>query len=459
MIYPDLKIGGGGLTVIIVGAGKTGFQIAKILARAKHNVVVIDSREKALREVSENLDVMTIHGNGASGKTLENAALQNSDLFVAVTDSDEVNIVACVIAKRLGIKITVARVRNPEYQQTSEGGLATKQLGIDIIISPEEAVAHEVFNFIKTPAATEIEYFANGKVQVLGFKVEENSSIANMTVANASITRCTIGAILRDGEVIVPHGGTRILQGDIVFIIGKTGALTEMGWLAGAREHTVRSVAILGGGRTGSLLAKYLEQHKKHIPIVRIIEHNEEICNELAAYLKHALVIHSDGVKPDLFQDDSIKSLDAFVALTGEDQTNLLAGFMAKHAGIRNVIIKLEREDYLPIASHMGINAIVIPRMIVAGMILRLVYKVNVVSLTLLGKGSLEVMEVNLTPAARICNKPLRNLNFPKGIVIGSVIRDDKVLIPRGDTVLVPGDRIVIFAMPAVAPQLEDYIK
>jgi trk system potassium uptake protein TrkA len=450
---------GGDLTVVIVGAGKTGFQIAKLLAEARHNVVVIDSREEALREASENLDVMTIHGNGASGKVLEDAALQNSDLFVAVTDSDEVNMVACMTAKRLGVKKTVARIRNPEYQGLSGSDLSAKQLGIDVIISPEEAVAYEVFKFLRAPAATEVEYFADGKVQMLGFKVQENSPIAGMTVAEAAITSCTIGAILRAGEALVPHGGTRILAGDVIFIIGKTGVPTEMGLLVGTRGHAIRSVAILGGGRTGLLLAQYLEQHRKYIPVVRVIEHDEAVCHHLAAELRHALVILGDGVKPDLFHDESIRSLDAFAALTGQDQTNLLAGFMAKHAGVENIVIKLEREDYLPIASQMGIDTVVIPRMIVAGTILRLVHKVNVVSLTLLGEGDLEVMEISLPLAARVCNKPLRYVGFPKGVVIGSVIRGDSVLVPRGDTVLLPGDSIIVFAMPSVAAQLEEYMK
>lgn len=447
------------MTAVIVGAGKTGFQIAKMLAEARHNVVVIDSRDEALLEVNENLDVMTIHGNGASGKVLDDASLRHSDLFIAVTDSDEVNMVACMTAKRLGAKKTVARIRNPEYQELSGSDLSTKQLGIDMIINPEEAVAYEVFKFLRAPAATEVEYFADGKVQMLGFKVQDDSPIAGMTVAEAGITSCTIGAILRDGEVLVPHGGTRISAGDDIFIIGKTGVPTEVGWLVGTRDHAVRSVGILGGGRTGFLLAHYLEHYRKYIPTVRVIEYDEEVCHHLARELRHALVIHGDGAKPDIFHDDSVKSLDAFVALTGEDQTNLLAGFMAKHAGVQNIIIKLEREDYVPIASAMGIDVTVIPRMIVAGTILRLIHKVNVVSLTLIGDGNLEVMEISLSGMANICNRPLRHLDFPKGAIIGSVIRGDSVIIPRGNTVLVPGDRIVVFAMPSIAPQLEDYIK
>ncbi|NLS45037.1 MAG: Trk system potassium transporter TrkA [Firmicutes bacterium] len=447
------------MTIVIVGAGKTGFQISKMLAEAGHNVVVIDSREETLTELSENLDVMTVHGNGASGKVLKDAGLVNSDLFIAVTDSDEVNMVACMTAKHLSAKKTVARIRNPEYHGLSENGLSLTQLGIDVIISPEEAVAYEAFKFLRTPAATEVRYFADGKVQMLGFKVQENSPIAGMTVKDANITSCTIGAILRSGEVLVPHGGTHILAGDNIFIIGKTGAPTEIGWLVGTKDHTVRSVAILGGGRTGLLLAHYLEQNRRHIPIVKVIEHDEDTCHYLARELHHALVIRGDGAKPDIFHDNTIQSVDAFVALTGEDQTNLLAGYMAKHAGVKSVVVKLKREDYMPIASQMGIDATVIPRMIFSGTILRLIHNVNVVSLTLLGKGDLEVMEISLPHTAKICNKPLQNLGFPKGAIVGSVIRGDTIIIPRGNTVLLPGDRIVVFAMPSVVPHLEDCIK
>lgn len=447
------------LTVVVVGAGKIGFQLAKMLAEARHNVVVVDSREEALTEVRENLDVMTVHGNGASGQVLEDAGLRDSDLFVAVTDSDEVNMVACMTAKHFGVKKTVARIRNSEYQGLSDSELSTKRLGIDVIINPEETVAYEVFKHLRTPDAIEVEYFADGKAQMLGFRVQENSPIAGMTLEEAALTSCTVGAILRGGEALVPHGGTQILPGDDIFIVGKTGVPTEMSWLVGTREHAVRSVAILGGGRTGLLLARYLERHRKYIPVVRVIEQDEEVCQYLAGELKHALVIHGDGIKPDFFEDESIKSLDAFVALTGEDQTNLLAGFMAKSAGIQSVVIKLERDDYLPVASKMGIDSVVIPRMIVAGTVLRLVHKANVVSLTLLGEGNLEVMEISLPPAASITNKPLRHLNFPRGSIVASVIRGDSVIIPRGNTVLLPGDSIVVFAMSSVVPQLESYLK
>ncbi len=209
------------------------------------------------------------------------------------------------------------------------------------------------------------------------------------------------------------------------------------------------------------MLAHYLEQHRKYIPVVRVIEHDEEVCHHLARELRHALVIRGDGAKPDLFQDESIKSLDAFVALTGQDQTNLLAGFMAKHAGVESIIIKLERDDYMPIASQMGIDVAVIPRMIVAGTILRLIHKVNVVSLTLLGEGNLEVMEISLPRAASICNRPPSPLGFSKR-------RDNRVSDSRRFSHYPPGGKYrspsrggqhCSFAMPSVAPQLEEYVK
>lgn len=215
------------MRAIVIGAGKVGFEIAKRLSEDGHDVVVIDRDEAVLREVEDNLDVLVVHGNGASARVLEEASIKDAGLFIAMTDVDEINIIACMIAKRLGVKRTIARIRNPEYQGLKNWTLSNKQLGIDAVINPEEAVAYEIIKFLRAPAATDIEYFADGKIQMVGFSVQEGSPIANKTISDASISYCTIGAISRQGEVLIPHGSTRILPGDDIFIIGKSGLPTE----------------------------------------------------------------------------------------------------------------------------------------------------------------------------------------------------------------------------------------
>jgi trk system potassium uptake protein TrkA len=249
------------------------------------------------------------------------------------------------------------------------------------------------------------------------------------------------------------------LPGDEVFVIGKTGVPSEVGWLAGKNDQAAKNVVILGGGSTGQLLAKSLEQHRKQIPSIRIIERDRSRCEELAECLHHVMVVHGDGARPHLLQEENIQDADAFICVTGQEQTNLLAGYMAKQAGVGRVIALLNRQDYVPVATAMGIDATVTPRVVVAGTILRLLHKTNVKSLSLLKEGSLEVLEIVVTPKCKVRGRPLRALGLPGGAIVGAVIRGDTVVVPRGDTVLGADDHVVVFATPSVVPALDEYFK
>lgn len=440
----------------VVGAGKLGYELARLLAGEGHDVVVIDHHDEALVEVRENLDVMTIRGSMVSAGTLAEADVQNTDLFVAVTHIDEVNIIGCMMARHLGAGTTVARIRNEDYQGLTNWGLTSRQLGIDLVINPEEAVAYEIVKFLKSPAATDVEYFGGGRIQMLGYRVQEGSPIAGRTVAGANITYGTVGAILRDDRVVVPHGDTKILPGDEMLVLGPTGVPTELGWLVGRPEHAIRTAAVYGAGPIGFRLAQFLERHWAHGPTVKLIDADAELCEARAELLSKTSVICGDGSRPELLQDEGIATADAFIAVTGDERTNLLAGFMAKHMGVRQVIVELNRKDLIPLADKMGIEVTIIPRVVVSRAILRLVHKASVVSLSLLKEGDLEAIEISVSPTCRFCRVPLRKLELPSGVVIGGIIRNETVLVPRGDTQLLPGDHVVIFASPAVAPAVEN---
>ena len=442
---------------VFVGAGKVGFELARRLGIEGHDVVVIDHDSVALREVEENLDVMVVHGSGTSSKLLKQVGVQDAGLFVAVTESDEVNMVACMTAKHLGIPLTVARIRNHEAGLVSNGGLTYKDFGIDRVINAEEAVAYEITKLLKSPAATDVEYFADGKVQMLGFRVQEGSVLAGKTVKDARLTHATIGAILRDGNVIVPHGDTTIATRDEILVIGKTGVPTEAGWLTGSPDQVIRDITILGGGTIGYLIARFTERHRGRGLSVKIIERDQARCEILARDLKHTLVIQGDGINPEILEEENVGSSGSFIAVTGGDQTNLLAGFMAKRLGNRKVIAELQREEYQPIASSMGLDVTVTPRVIVASTILRLISKAKVASLALLKDGSLEVLELVVAPGCRVCSKPLKALDLPREVTVGAVIRGNQVIVPRGDTVPMPGDHMVIFTLPALVPALETF--
>ena len=445
------------MKAVFVGAGKVGFELARRLGMEGHDVVVIDHDADVLREVEENLDVMVVHGNGTSSKLLKQVGVKDAGLFAAVTQSDEVNMVACMTAKHLGIPMTVARIRNHEAGVLSNGGLTYKDFGIDLVINAEEAVAYEITKLLKAPAATDVEYFADGKVQMLGFRVQEGSPLADKTVQDAKLTHATIGAILRDRKVLVPTGNTVIRVGDEILVIGRTGVPTEVGWLTGSPDKVIRDITILGGGTIGRLIAKFTERHRGRGLSVKIIERDPAVCEFLARELHHTLVVQGDGVNPEVLEDENIGVAGSFIAVTGRDQTNLLAGFMAKRLGNPKVIAELQREEYQPIASSMGLDITVTPRVIVASTLLRIVSKAKVASLALLKDGSLELLEIVVESGCRVCQKPLRSLGLPNEVTVGAVVRGNQVIVPRGDTVPLPGDHMVMFTLPELVPTLETF--
>mgnify|MGYP000934999014 CR=1 FL=1 len=444
------------MKTVIVGAGKVGFELARRLTGEGHDVVVIDNNEEALKEIKENLDVLSIHGNGASIKVLEKASIKETSLFIAVTKIDEVNIVACMMAKKAGIERTVARVRNLEYYGLKDWELSSQQLGIDLIINPEEAVAYDIFKILKTPTAREVEFFANGKVKMLGFRVQEDAFIANKRIEEIRLTSSTVAAILRKDEVLVPSGSTTIYPKDDIFIVSNA---DEPVGLAESTSKAIKKVVILGGGKIGMRLAQMIEERWPHGPLVKIIEHNPEVCKKLAEKLHRTLIINGDGTIPDILSEENIGLSDAFIAVTSQEQTNLLSGFMAKDMGAKKVIAELHRDSYIPLASKLGIDVTVIPRIIVASTILQLIREPNVASLSLVKEGSVEVIEIILSKDCKAANRAIRHWNFPEGAVVGAILREETVIVPRGDTIPLPGDHIIIFALPTVVPFIEKYFK
>ncbi len=447
------------MKAVVVGVGKVGFELARKLAEEGHDVVLIDQNDNVLKEADEHLDVQILTGNGASLALLEEASVRHSDLFIAVTDIDEVNIVSCMIAKKIGAKRTVARLRETVFGDSTNGLLTSKDLGIDLIAKPEEDVAYHIVKLLRAPAATEVEYLAGGKVQMLGFRIQDGSPLAHKTIEQAKLAYCTIGAILRDGDTLVPQGSTRLYPGDEIFIIGKTGVPSEVGWLVGSTEQATRDVVIAGGGKTGELLARFLEKHWRHGPRVKIIERDKGVCEKLSRELSHTLIIHGDATKPDVLHEEGVHAADVFVALTGHDQANLLMGFMTKRSGTRRVVAKIEREDYAPTATQMGIDTTVVPRVIVAGAILRLIHTADIKSLSYINEGKLELIEMIVPRNCAACGKSIRHLGLPKGVVVGALIRGDKVIVPRGDTVLTPADCLVVFAASSALPSFESIFK
>ncbi|NLX86322.1 MAG: Trk system potassium transporter TrkA, partial [Clostridiales bacterium] len=384
-------------------------------------------------------------GNGISSSLLKGLGIEGWDLFIAVTDSDEANIVACITSKKLGVKTAIARVRNPEY--VVELDFMRSSLGIDYIINPEYATACEIIRLLLNTYASYAADFAKGQVRMSEIIIESASVFAGKQIKDLKLPPgVVITAITRSGEVIIPNGFDYIMPDDTLYIMGEKSVVDRVAKNAGAHivNNRVKNVMIIGGGRIGYYLAKGLE----HLDInVKIIEQDLERCKELAEGLDNALVLHGDGTDLTLLKAENIEGMDAFLAVTGYDEENLMVSVLAKRMGAKKVIAKVSRSNYTSVLETIGIDNAVSPKLITASDILRIVRGGRIVSISLLIGGRAEVLEIIPQEGAPILDKPLKELGIPKGIIIGAILRHGKVIIPNGDAVIKASDRVIVFTL------------
>ena len=348
------------MRIVIVGNGKVGFSLAEQLVSEKYDVTIVDMRDDALRRASDALDIMSVKGNGVSAATLQEAGAQNADLLVAATNSDEVNMVCCLTAKRLGSKYTIARIRNPEYN----AGLhdLKKNMGIDMVINPENATAVEISRLLRFPSAANIETFCRGRVELMGFRLQQDDFMVDQPlhalssqVKKLSLLFC---AVDREGEVIIPNGSFVPRAGDKLYLIGRPTSLDQFFHLLGRYSPKVKSVFIVGGGKISLYLAALLD--KMHIRI-KVVELNENRCRLVSETLPHATVICGDGTDQELLESERMTAADAFVALTDRDEDNLIISLYAMQKGLHKVITKSNRQNYAGIARAVGLDSVISP--------------------------------------------------------------------------------------------------
>lgn len=442
------------MRVIIIGAGKVGYNIAQILSFENHDVVIVEKDEERYKIIQESLDVQAICGSGASSEVLEEADIVAADLLIAVTEFDELNMIACVLAKQYGVPKTVARVRNPEY---ADNNLLTQSpiLGIDLLINPEKVTASEISQLIEVPEAIDVEYYADGKIQLLELEIGYDAPVINKYLKDIKAPyRYVIISIMREEKMIIPRGNDIIKENDIIFVLAKTKDMIHIEKLLGKERTKIKNVMILGGGRIGYYLAKLLEEKKVG---VKIIEKNFQRCKDIAKDLNSTLVLHGDGSDIDLLKEEGAGDVDAFVALTEDDKLNLLVSLLAKHLGVKKTIAQIRRSDYLPLVERVGIDIAVSPRLLTAAAILKFIRKGKIINVSLLSGAKAEMIELIVPENPKIVNKYLRDLAFPEGSIIGSIYRDDDVLIPSGNDYLVSGDRIIVFALPKAVHRVESF--
>jgi len=439
---------------IIIGAGKVGFSIAQMLSSEEHDVVVIEQDEDRQNVVEEALDVQVIKGSGASSAVLETAGVKTADMVVAVTETDELNMIACLLAKQYGVQTTIARVRNPEYIENpyfSPGDL----LGIDLIINPERVTALEIAKIVNNPETLNVEYYADGRVQLMELFVQENSPIAGMKLKLLNTSQYVIVSINRKHRTIVPAGEDTINAGDHIYVMANTADMPEVLKSLGIYRKRIENITILGAGRTGWYLAHIIEEEEK-IPVnIKIIEKNPKRAREVAGKLKNALVINGDGSDLDLLEAENIGQSDLFIAVTDDDKINLLSSLIAKNLGVGKTISKIKRSDVMPLVEQIGIDVVFSPRILTAGAILKYIRRGDIVSVTVLGEDSAEMIELVAQPGSIAVNKQLYKIKFPSGAVIGAIVRDEKVIIPSGDSIIKAFDHLMVFSLPKSIHKVE----
>ena len=452
--------------IIIVGAGVVGFHIASLLVEAKHEVAIVEQSEEVVDNVRRQLDVNTILGNAATPKVLRETEVHRADLIIAVTNSDETNILTCFLAKELGAATTVARVRNPEYSgyfvtaakspSTSRKVIRPKNLGIDLFINPEFEAAKEITSLLSSFYPTPVENFADGRVQIKDFKVEEKK-IAKKPLGKIKFTKpCVIAAISRAGETIMPSADELIKQDDHVYLVASREFMDELGEMFAQPQRPVKSVVILGGGHLGFLVAEGLQRHGIS---VKVIEENISRCQEIAAKLEGATVLQGDGADRDFLIEQGVPSADAFVATTESDELNILCALLAKNLGVPRSLIMVNKPGYIPLAEAIGVDVAASPPLLTAGKIAHFVLHGGAISAAFIGGKELQAVEFVTSSTAHIAQRKITEAGLPKEAIVGAIVHNDMVIIPPNDSVIQPGDHVIIVSPVSVIPAVEKLFK
>lgn len=444
------------MKIVIVGAGKVGYTLAQKLTQENHDVIVVEQDDERRAIIEHHLDVMTIAGNGASPRVLAEIGLDGVGLMIAVTDSDEVNMIACVAAKQHGVPKVIARVRNTEYLEEDCRAFG-RTLGIDLIINPERVTALEISQILKTPAALDVEDFAGGRVRLLEVKVRQHSPYSGVPLRDLHLPEnVLIAGILRKDRMIIPIGSDAVEDNDNVFFLGEKDAIGHIEQTFVQKRSRVERILIVGAGRIGRNLALIMENGGYK---VKVIEKDRRRCEELAKAVDGTLVICGDGTDADLLAEEGIGDFDAVVCLTDDDKLNLLVALMAKNLGAQKTFARVGRPEFIPLMEQVGVDVVFSPRLVTAGAILRQVRREEIVAVTLLEGAKAEAIEVDLRAGSRIIGKPLKDIKFPRRVLVGAVVRNGATFIPNGKSVLEAGDRIVLFTLPDHAAKILDFVE
>ncbi len=439
------------MRTVIIGAGEVGFSTTRMLSHEGHDVVLIELSEALVERATEQLDALVIQGNGASPRVLKEAGIKRSDLLIAATSSDEVNIIACLAAKAQGVTRTVARIHDPDYYDPEET-FAREMLGIDFAIHTEQMASEAIKDALLVPGAINVDSFAGDSIEVAEVILGEGSPAVGRALKDVRLpSGSLVVGVLRRGEALVPRGQTVLERRDHVLLISERQRISEAVGAVATDTAPVRDVTIYGGGRIGLRLALALEEVGMS---VRVIERDENRARYVATQLRKGFVLHDEGISRDFLLQERVDKTDAFVAVTGDDRANLLAAMYARQLGARTTIAGVSHGEFAPLAEALGVDMTISPRVLAAEAILRFVRKGEVINVALLESGA-EMIEMRVPERCRVAGRPLAEVGFPEGAIVGALLRDGDVIIPTGREVLRPGDDAVVFTIEDAIDEVE----
>jgi trk system potassium uptake protein TrkA len=445
------------MRVVIIGAGEVGYHIAKKLSEENHNVCLIDKSLEKIRRINDNLDVQAFLGSGTSPRMLRNVGIDSAELLVAATNSDEANLIACLLAKNLNRHmLKVARVNNREYLK-EEALFSKDMLGVDLLINTRAMMVDAVVKLLEVPGASEVIDFADGQVKLISFFITEESPLANKKLSElrSYSANMLIGAILRGHTMLIPSGRDTIKPMDLVYFVMRQSDVENTVSELHTKTLQIKNIIIVGAGETGAAIASTLDNKNYN---VKIIDQNGEKCKEMAAAFKRIIVIKGDGTDRDLLREENAGDMDMVIAMTDDEESNVVISILAKDLGAKRTITRVSKLSYMPVVSTIGLDTVINPRMAAVRAILQYIRRGRILSVAPLREEQAEVIEAEALETSDIVNIPLSKVKFPSGVIIGAIVRGKEIIIPRGDTVIYPHDRVIIFALQKFVPKLEDLL-
>lgn len=446
------------MKIIIAGAGEVGFHLAKLLTNERQEIVIIDLDQERLNYVAAHLDVHIVKGSSTSYKFLEAANVSKSDLLISVTSSEEINLVTCIIAKKLGTKKTIARIDNSEYLTNTEK-LNLKDIGIDELISPESLAAREIKRLLRESALTDTFEFDNGMLSLVGINIDKNGFLANKTIKETTYLNpdqnfITV-VILRNGKTIIPHGDTRFMPKDHAYFIAQPEGVKKVIELSSQERVVFKNIMILGGTKVGYHAARRLSKKYR----IKLVESQKERCFELADELRDTLVINGDITDVEFLKEEGLEEMDAFIAVTNNSETNIISCLVAKACGVKKTIALVENMDYIQLSQNIGVDTMINKKLIAANFISRYIRQGDVISLTGIHGVDAEILEFEVKESSRVNKKMIKEIDFPKNAIIGGVVRKGIGYTTFGDFEFRPKDRAVIMSLPESIHEVEQYFK